>query len=202
MSTSHSFKVLGGWGSVAAGVLFIVSHLLNLFGNSDYGTVLGASLVFSAHLLAVFAFIGLYEVQSKQKNLMSVLGMLFGIIGTIIVCAVVYVEIAGASGVDVSKVFNSNVPTIIKSGSLIFVIGMILFGISTIRSNILPRWGGILLIIGTIVFSLGSFFESAGLIFSMIGGTLTGAGFIWLGLRLLISYKSFEANRITAGYQR
>lgn len=78
--------------------------------------------------------------------------MLLGIIGTIIVCAVVYVEIAGASGVDVSKVFNSNVPTIIKSGSLIFVIGMLLFGILITSSKILPPWRGILLIVGTFNF--------------------------------------------------
>ncbi|MCZ8516863.1 hypothetical protein O9H85_31780 [Paenibacillus filicis] len=189
MSSTHSFKILGGLGAVTSGILFFLAHFLNLFGNSEFGTVLGASLVFAAHLVVVFAFIGLYEAQAERRGLLGMFGMVLGVVGTIVVCAIVYVEIAGASGVDTSLVFNSYVPNLIKTGSLIFVAGMLLFGISTMLNNILPRWGGLLLVIGTIIFALGSFAGNAGPVFSAIGGAITGGGFVWLGIPLLYSNK-------------
>jgi hypothetical protein len=188
MSSSQSLRILGGMGAIVSGVLFFLAHFLNLFGKSDFGTVLGASLVFTAHLVVVFAFVGLYVAQDERSDRLGMFGMALGIVGTVMVCAVANIEIAGASGVDVSFVLNSSIPNIIKAvGSLAFVLGMIAFGISTMRNKMFPRLGGILLIVGTVVFCLGSFFVNAGLIFSFIGGACTGLGFLWLGVPLLLS---------------
>lgn len=186
MSSTRVFKQVGGIGAVVSGILFFLAHLLNLFGNSEYGTVPGASLVFAAHLAVVFAFIGLYEVQAGPKGGAGLIGMLLGIIGTVIVCAIAFAEIAGASGVDVKPVLNSSVPAFIGFGSLLFVAGMILSGVSAMQSAVLPRWGGVLLIAGTLVFASGSFTTGyAETVISAAGGAVTGAGFIWLGLSLL-----------------
>ena len=45
MSSSNLVRLGGGLASAAAGVLLVVGHILNLGGDPDYGTVLGASLV-------------------------------------------------------------------------------------------------------------------------------------------------------------
>ena len=44
----------GGLAIAAAGLLLLLGHLLDLGGNSEYGTVLGGSLVLAAHVVLVF----------------------------------------------------------------------------------------------------------------------------------------------------
>lgn len=66
-----------------------------------------------------------------------------------------------------------------------FVVGMVLFGVSVIQNDILPRLGGLLLIVGTFVFTIGGFAGAAEPIISVIGAAITGSGFVWLGIPLL-----------------
>jgi hypothetical protein len=53
MSSSNLVRLGGGLASATAG------HVLNLGGDPEYGTVLGASLVLTVHLLLVFALVAL-----------------------------------------------------------------------------------------------------------------------------------------------
>ena len=48
MSPSAAIRWGGGLTSVAAGVLLLVGHVVNLGGDPEYGTVLGEVLVLSA----------------------------------------------------------------------------------------------------------------------------------------------------------
>ena len=59
-----------------------------------------------------------------------------------------------------------------------------LFGAATMRAGVLPRWAGLLLIVGDVVFGLGSFAGSAATIFEILGAALTCAALVWLGLSL------------------
>lgn len=78
MSSTNVFKIPGGIGALASGPLLFLAHLLNLFGASDSGTVPGESAVLAAHILLVFAFIGLYGEQGGHHRLLGTLGMVFG----------------------------------------------------------------------------------------------------------------------------
>jgi hypothetical protein len=185
--TSVLSKRLGGLSSVISGVLLFIAHVLNLGANDGVGTVWGQTLVFSAHLLLVFAFFWLYTAYESQVGLLGLLGMISGVVGTIVVTTIVLVEIAIASGTQASAVFETSVTRNIHNfGPLIFVLGMILFGLSLLRRKSLPWGGGILLIVGTLVFAGGSLAGDAEALFSMIGAAFTGAGFVWLGLRSFI----------------
>ena len=53
----------GGLASAATGLLLLLGHLLDLGGNSEYGTVLGGSLVLAAHVVLVFGLAALYAAQ-------------------------------------------------------------------------------------------------------------------------------------------
>ncbi|KRF58353.1 hypothetical protein ASG99_27475 [Bacillus sp. Soil768D1] len=186
MVSSHRFKFGGGVAAILTGLFLFIAHVLNFIAGSDYGTVLGQSLVFIAHIIAVFAFIGIYDSQGRKNGTLGLLGMVLSTVGTIIVSAVVYVEIASASGVNVSSVFNEDVPRIILIvGPLMFVVGMLCLGISTILVRILPRWGGSLLVIGNVVFAIGSVAGNAEPIISVLGSAITCGGFIWLGIFLI-----------------
>ncbi|MFJ7952541.1 hypothetical protein ACIQZG_13545 [Lysinibacillus sp. NPDC096418] len=186
MNTTLLFRSVGGFASVISGLFLGIGHLINLFGEADDGTVFGQSLVLFGHLGLSFAFIGLFEAQGKRNGLLGNLGMLLSLIGTTCVTAVVYVEIAGVSGMNVNPILNEGVSGIIYTvGPLFFVLGMILVGISVMKESILPRMGGLCLIVGTLVFALATFIPSAEGIITVIGGTITGIGFVWLGGYLL-----------------
>jgi hypothetical protein len=179
-------KRLGGLSSVISGVLLFIAHVLNLGASNGVGTVWGQTLVLSAHLLLVFAFFWLYTAYGSQIGLLGLLGMISGIVGTVLVTTIVFVEIASASGTQVNAVFETSVTRSIHNfGPLLFVMGMILFGLSLLREKALPRSGGILLIVGTLVFAGGSLAGEAEAVISMIGAAFTGVGFVWLGLRSL-----------------
>jgi hypothetical protein len=57
---------LGGLSCVISGVLLFLAHVLNLGASNGPGTVLGQTLVLSAHLLLVFAFFWLYTAYGTQ----------------------------------------------------------------------------------------------------------------------------------------
>lgn len=194
MVSTQVFKFIGGFSSILTGILLFSGHILDYFSGLENGTVAGKSLVFIAHIIAVFAFVGIYEFQGKRNGILGVLGMVLSTVGTIIVSAIVYVEIVIASGIDVNSLFNSVVPNMIGIvGSLLFVVGMSIMGISIIIVKTLPLRGGLLLVGGNLVFAMGSVLGNFEPIFSVAGAAITCAGFLFLGICLI---KNQVKNRI------
>jgi hypothetical protein len=184
MSSSNLLRQGGGLSSIVAGVLLLVGYILNLGGDTEYSTVLGETLVLIAQVLLVFALVALWAVQPDQSDYLGALGMVLSVIGTTLVCGVVLVEIAGASGVEaVTGAGLSGGLSLL--GGLAFLIGLILFGIATMQAGVFPRWAAILLIIGDVVFGAASFSGSTALIIEVIGALITCLAFVWLGLALL-----------------
>jgi len=186
---NKSITLMGRITSILSGILLVCAHSLNL-GAGEQGSVFGSLLVFVAHLLLVFAFFGLYIQQGDRNGLLGFFAMLVGNIGNIIVTAIVFVEIAQASGENIHHVFTTPVTQPIYSfGPLLFVIGMILLGVSMIRAKVFPVFSGYLLLIGTIVFAVASVSGDIQKIVEVIGSLFTGAGFITAGIK----FKNFEA---------
>jgi hypothetical protein len=186
MSLENLVRTGGGLASTAAGLLLLLGHLLDLGGDPEYGTVLGGTLVLMAHVVLVFALVALYAAQAEQSGLLGSLGMVLSVVGTTLVSGVVLVEIAGASGAEVDAVLGAGLPgALALLGGLAFLIGLILFGAATMRAGVFPRWAGLLLIVGDVVFGLGSFAGSAATIFEILGAALTCAALVWLGFSLL-----------------
>lgn len=190
MSSSNLVRAGGGLASAAAGILLLVGHLLDLGGDPEYGTVLGSSSVLAAHVVLVFALVGLYAAQAERSGLLGSLGMVLSVVGTILVSGVVLVEIAGASGAEVEDVLGAGLSAaLVLLGGLAFLIGLILFGVATMGAGVFPRWAGLLLslllIVGDVVFGAGGFAGAAATIFEVVGALITCAAFVWLGLSLL-----------------
>jgi hypothetical protein len=186
MSSENLVRTGGGLASAAAGLLLLLGHILDLRGNPEYGTVLGGTLVLTAHVVLVFALVALYAAQAEQSGLLGSLGMALSVIGTTLVSGVVLVEIAGASGAEVDAVLGAGLPGMLALlGGLTFLIGLILFGVATMRAGVFHRWAGLLLIVGDVVFGAGSFAGSAATIFEILGALITCAALMWLGLSLL-----------------
>jgi hypothetical protein len=199
MSTSILVRQGGGLASIVAGILLLLGHLLNLGGDPEYGTVLGSSSVLTAHVVLVFALVALYAVQAESGGILGALGMILSVIGTTLASGVVLVEIAGASGVEVDAVTGAGLSGVLSLlGGLAFLIGLILFGIATMRAGVFPRWAGALLIAGDVVFGAASFSGSAALIVEVVGALITCAAFAWLGLSLWSGVRSGVSSGRTA----
>lgn len=185
MSSNFLFRSIGGVASIISGLFLSSSHLINLQGGTE-GTVVGNHFVLFGHLGLILAFISLYEAQGSKNNLLSTLGMLFSVVGSVFVTAVVYLETAAATSINGSPTFDDVVSEMIFSvGPLFFVVGMIIVGISIMKEGILPKTGGLCLIIGTFIFAMASVITSAAASLTVIGGIITGLGFVWLGSFLL-----------------
>lgn len=181
---NKSIVKLGKLTSIFAGILLICAHILNL-GSEEFGSIIGNLLIFLAHMLLVFAFFGLYFYQGGQNGISGFLAMLLGNIGNIIVTAIVYVEIAQAFMEKASSVFTTSVnEPIFTFGPLLFVLGMILLGISIIRGKVLPAYSGYLLLIGTIVFAAASVMGNYQTMIEALGAIFTGIGFIFAGIKV------------------
>lgn len=165
----------------------MAGHILNLGGDLEYGMVLGSSLVLAAHMTLVFALVALYAAQAEPSGLLGALGMvLLSVIGTTLASAVVFVEIAGASGVEVDPALGTGGPGALSVlGGLTLLIGLIVFGVATMRAGVFPWKGGLLLIVGDVVFGAGSFAGAAAPVVYVVGAAITCAGFVWLGWILL-----------------
>jgi hypothetical protein len=100
MSSERLVSTGGALTSAAAGLLLLLGHILDLGGDPEYGTVLGGTLVLTAHVVLVFGLVALWAVQAKQSGLLGSLGTVFSVVGTTLVSGVVLVEIAGASGTE------------------------------------------------------------------------------------------------------
>jgi hypothetical protein len=186
MPPSNLVRLGGGLANVVAGILLLLGHLLGLGGDPEYGTVLGGILVLTAHVTLVFALVALYAVQAEQSGLLGSLGMVLGVVGTTLVSGVVLVEIASASGAEVDAVLGAGLPSALALlGGLAFLIGLIVFGVATMRAGVFPRLAGLLLIVGDMVFGAGSFAGAAATIFEIVGALITCAALVWLGFSLL-----------------
>jgi hypothetical protein len=196
MTSSNLVRTGGGLASLAAGILLLVGHLLNLGGDPEYGTVLGSGSVLAAHVVLVFALVALYAAQAQQSGLLGSLGMVLSVIGTTLASGVVLVEIAGASGAEVEAVTGAGLSGALSLlGGLAFLIGLILFGVATMRAGVFPRGAGLVLIVGDVVFGAASFAGTASLVIEVVGALITCAAFVWLGLALLLAGSGASAQQ-------
>lgn len=191
------FRVEGGIGGIIGGLALLLGHLFNFGGDPTAGTALGKGFVLAGHTVLVFAFMGLYARQTTAgTTLAGRFGMVLGTIGTILVAAIVFVELAGTAGVDTTPVFEATgTAPIYTVGPLVFVLGILLVGSSIARGTALPRWSGILLIVGTVVFAAASAVSDFAGLLTVVGAALTAGGFVWSGVALLMT----ESPRGTAG---
>ncbi len=80
MSSERIVRAGGGLASAVAGLLLLLGHILDLGGDPRYGTVLGGTLVLTAHVVLVFALVALYAAQAEQSGLLGGSGMVLSVV--------------------------------------------------------------------------------------------------------------------------
>jgi hypothetical protein len=168
----------GGLAALLAGALFILEAAAGPF-IEDFHWAFHA-LDAPAHAFLAIGLVGLYLWQTGQGR--------FGWLGTagfiLIVVASVVIVLGGLAIVFIDGVLRANeevLNDIIHPLEILVMIGAVLFGMATIRMNVLPSGGAWLIIIGALVY-LGIKIVGVGPEWLIsVPVAILGAGWAWLG---------------------
>ncbi|MCO6509878.1 MAG: hypothetical protein J5I65_03725 [Aridibacter famidurans] len=135
------------------------------------------------HVLAGIGVWGIYKAQTAGKNL-------FNLVATAI-ASIAYLSFSAFplqvmwSGLSMAEFVAAN--PIYKLAGLVWFTGMILFSISVIRTGYFPGWAGVVMVIGTVVFTLTPIFSWPMLIVNItniiFAATVVYIGFLGLQAR-------------------
>jgi hypothetical protein len=178
MSTAKLIR-WSGLANILAGVLYFLAVLIHPAGE-DAAAMLLPTWV-PAHVLGgvsavflLFGLIGLYARQAEKTGWLGFIGFLLTFTGTIFLA----VEEFPAATI------NPSIPpaalVVFLMLSVPFTLGFLLFGVVTMRAGVLPRWSGLLLILGVVLLVAGS----ASHVIGIIAAAVFGLGLAWLGYAL------------------
>jgi hypothetical protein len=171
----------GGLAALLAGALFILEAAAGPF-IEDFHWAFHA-LDSPAHAFLAVGLVGLYLWQTRQGR--------FGWLGTVgfilIVAASVVIALGGLAIVYIDGVLRANeeaLNDIVHPLEIVVIIGAVLFGMATMRVNVLPRGGALLIIIGALVY-FGIKIVGVGPEWLIsVAVAILGAGWVWLGYAL------------------
>lgn len=186
MNDSGIIRFTGGIASILIALFVLTANLLDYINEPMIGTVVGKILLFSAHLLLIFVFVAVYEKHKEERGFLAGTGMILGVPGSVIVSALVFLEIASASGVSVESLQELSVIKIMSlTGISLLVAAMFFLSLTIILGKVLSKWGGWLLILALIVFIAGSFETEFSVTLMIIAAAFFFGGFFLTGVTLL-----------------
>jgi hypothetical protein len=171
-----------------------------LFTPSDFApnAILGSlwtpmhAVLAVSYMLFVFGLIGIYAIQADKAGRLGSIGFGLAFFGMLVLTVQVFVaafilpviasqpnapktafdllDPAGPLAAFSSLVFADYVPT---------VIGLVLLGVAIMRAGVLPRWAGLLLIIGTLL-DLALLMGAPGELIVKLGDALFDVGKLWI----------------------
>ncbi len=198
MNTSKLIRWSGLFSSLA-GLLYAMAALIHPAGE-DAASILMPSwapahaIGTGAAILMLLGFIGLYARQAEKAGKTGLVGFILVIIGSAFLMGeemqsvVVSPLIAVKAPQLIEESAGSGVTLVFGLAFLVcFALGFILFGISTMRAGVLPRWSGLALILGVVLTFGGQISHGIGIFAAAILGLgLAGMGYaLWSEKRSL-----------------
>lgn len=155
----------------------------------------------ASYMLFVFGLIGVYVIQAEKAGRLGSVGFVLTFFGALILTAQVIastwilpvVAVQANAPKTAFEMFDLAGPLAAFS-SVVFAaylpagLGLILLGIATLRAGVLPRWAGLLLIIGTVL-DLAVLIGAPGELVVKAGDVAIDAAKIWI-VCALWSYKA------------
>jgi hypothetical protein len=197
-----TFIAAGAWAAIVGGAALVISLLLDWLvvpydKLGDAAAYLTASYLASAGLrllstvLFLWALLALYNRQSIATGTLGLWGFVVAFFGTALFAGSVWAEVfvyptlarvaptvfTGQSAEASSVIIGKNL------SAYLFAIGIVLFGLATLKAGVYPRWASALLVVSipaTIFLpnTEGTFSES-------IGQIMFGSAFMILGWHAL-----------------
>jgi hypothetical protein len=184
------------WSGLAAlvgGGLFVILAIVEplVLGSQPYseaaasGTwivVQGAYIV--AAVLIGLGLVGLYLYQAQQAGTLGLIAFLVTFIGSIMAAGSSWSETFFGSWLAnlAPELLDADPTGALIAGILLsyvlFALGWFLFGLASLRAEVLPRGAAILLMIGALLFAVVSVLDLP------FAGVLFGAALVWMGYGL------------------
>ena len=182
--------------SLLAGVLHILGAFLHPVGEdlaavNSPNWVLAHLLYWASVILLLFGLMGLSARQAEKAGRLGLVGFVLAFIGTAIVGVFLFnaattMHLVAATAPDMFAQLTAPPAFALPLFGLTFGLGFILFGVATMRAGVLPRWAGLLLLIG-IVLSMaeGSPVDRTLLhVIVTTGHVVLGLSLVWMGYAL------------------
>jgi hypothetical protein len=184
----------GGLVSILVAALLTAAALLRFGGVRDGAViypewvVAGAWLELGGFVLAMFAMVALYGAQFSQSGRLGWWGFMVTMVGIALANINSYPWIPfydGRLGGPDAIFFHRGAALLPSSGLLL--VGLIMFGIATLRAGVFPRPTGPMLAGGEVLVAAGGWqaTTTALLIVWLIGNLVLNAGLAWMGWTLL-----------------
>jgi hypothetical protein len=179
MSTATLYRWAGIAG-IVAGVLVII---VNFVPGGIWGS-LGRPLNLLVPLLSMWALAAVYLWQRQASGLLGFIGYIVNslglalLVGNDFTIAFIFPSLDAAV---VGGLLAGTTRTAFMVGLDIFVVGVILFGVATIRAGVFSKWAAGLYIVGWLVAAVIFFIPQ---IIVSIGEVIGSIGFIWLSYAL------------------
>jgi hypothetical protein len=203
-----------GMASILAGVISPLAVVIHPF-KEDVPTILSqtARLVIAhslfniAYVLTLLGLVGLLVYQAGKIGRLGRSGFILAFTGTVLFAISgdygFFAPVLAAHAPAMLDAVNAYLPVAVMDGLMVlsYVFGFILFGVATVRAGVLPRIGGIFLVVGVPLFFTGAG-AALGLNLPFLywiavtGQLLMGLGLIVLGLPLW-SMKSELSSQLT-----
>ncbi len=173
--SSSSLIRWAGLAALSSGVLSAIGDLLGLvvdLENPLSATTASYTIVFFLYLLStallLLGLVGLYTSQSQAAGILGLVGFLVAFLGTVLLVGALWFELF------ITPALAEQAPELVGAelglpGFILMVlfgaVGWVLFGVTTLRAGVYPRWAAVLLIVGGVL----AFFPLplAGIIFSV-----------------------------------
>ena len=199
--TSGKLIQWGGVTSMMAGVLTIVANLLHpprsfatLVDDAQHTTwEVVHVLAIVAFVMSAFALIALYVVQIERVGMTGLIGFaatLCGIIlsvGLLVPDSLIFPVLARDPATAHLLNFpgpiigNSVFTTYMAASGAIYCLGTLLFFSVSAKVGVLPRWGSLLVAIGTVPLAFGALVWQG---IDYVGAVVVGVGYLSLGYAL------------------
>ena len=162
---------MGGLAALVAGAAWIVEGLLTLLGPQQGPEAFGSPYFYLSNVVFVIAFlgtlgglIGLHALQAPSYGRIGRAGFYASLVGVSLMLVAVVISIAAGRSIGV-------IEAIFGIAFLVTLVGLVLYGAATRQAKVLPRWGGVALIIALPV----------SIVLGEYGGDAL-FGLMWLGL--------------------
>jgi len=197
------------WSAIAWLLSALTGIIASVFAPSDFvnNAILSSqwvpthAVLTASYMLFVFGLIGVYVIQAENAGRLGSAGFLLSFFGVLILTA----QVIAATWILPVVALQANMPKtafeifdlagpLAAFSSVVFAayvpagLGLILLGIATMRAGVLPRWAGLLLIVGTVL-DLAVLIGAPGELIVKAGDVAIDAAKIWI-VYALWSYKT------------
>jgi hypothetical protein len=192
MSSSNLIR-WSGLAALVGGVLVVVYEILDaaLFPGGQGSEAMATSSWFIVQILGLVALVlitlglvGLYARQAEQAGSLGLIAFLVAFSGTLMTFGLLWGEpfLGPMLAKEAPEVLDADPSGTLTAGIILtlvlFALGWLLFGLTSLRAGVLPRGAALLLMVGAVLFFVVSSLELPG------STIVVGAALVWMGYAL------------------